>query len=82
MCQCIAHVGKLRDSAVQLGNVLERNGFDLGAGAFAVLPQRQKLPNIVDKESEPTRLPNELKRVNLMRPVNTVARCCPSHGWQ
>ncbi|KGW25568.1 hypothetical protein Y602_6174 [Burkholderia pseudomallei MSHR733] len=76
----VPHIRKLRNPAVELSHVFERDRLDFGACSRAILPECEQFPDVVDEKSEPPSLPNEAKQVDFVVVIDTVSRIGPLRG--
>jgi hypothetical protein len=68
--QGVAQLAEFADLLVQLVDVLPRQGFHIGAGALAILPQGQQLADFFQGKSQVPRALDERQRVQVVVAVD------------
>ena len=72
MLKCSTHCLKSQRLFFQLGDVLERYGLHIGAGAAAVPPQRQEVSHLFDREAEVPGAIDEAKRMDVVVGIDAI----------
>ena len=75
--QCVAHGDERLNSLIQIAQVTFRELLHLRTGALPVIPERQKLANLLQGEPEITGTADELQRVQIPLLILPVARFGP-----
>src|SRR5580692_11137808 len=65
MRERIAHRFHFGNTSIQIGDMRECDRFDLGARALVVLPEREQTPDVLDRETQATRLADKAQMMKV-----------------
>ena len=74
------HLGERTHFPFQLADMFQRDPLHLRARAAAVLPERQKLRHLLDREAEVAGPSDEFQRMDIRLRVDAVASLGPGRG--
>lgn len=72
MVERATHLEQLRDPRIKLGDLQRSNFLDFGTRAIALLPEREQVPDLLDRKAQCARLMNEPQHLDIVCTIDSI----------